>query len=308
MNSTNKYSFILVAVLLTVMLSSCLKEDLSVCPRPFQITVKVVDADGNGITESGDVEQVIMFVFDEEEKIFKSFYLSASEVKQRKALQIVMDYPGHSLLKFVAWGNLDENVDYSNISDVKELKDLYVRLRSADSEQTDQRMAYSPSDLFYGTISVPVEYGGTTSGTSHVLEITRKTAGVTITSLNLKQWNGNGEGSYSYSVRESLDTYDMNGNLTGTRSFYSPPATFNKNGNFVAPIFYIFPAAFGKSIVVDILYNGEVIFTADRDSMGKPFNAEVGRTLNILIDFKATLSINVNVTPWNQVFQYVEYL
>src|SRR3712207_8711007 len=53
-------------------LSSCLKENVADCPRPFQVTVKALDADGNDITESGDVEQVILFVFDENQQIFKT--------------------------------------------------------------------------------------------------------------------------------------------------------------------------------------------------------------------------------------------
>ena len=302
MNNTNKYSFLLVAMLLlTGLLSSCLNEDLSDCPRPFQVTIKALDADLNDITEDGAVQQVILFVFNEHGQVVYAFELTADQIKNRKPIDIKLDYPGYDNLTFVAWGNLDEKVDFSQINTVKQMQDLYVKLKKQNG------IAQTSGDLFHGTINVPVEYGGIEYGTSHVVEISRKTAGVTITTVELKQWNGNKEGAYSYVVRESLDTYDQDGNLTGNSVSYSPPADFQANGNFVAPIFYAFPPVPGKSFVVDILFNGEVIFTADKDSDGNPFVPQLGRTLNILIVLSAKLQVKSIVTPWNVVYQYVEY-
>ena len=58
--------------------------------------------------------------------------------------------------------------------------------------------------------------------------------------------------------------------------------------------------------MLDILFNGEVIYTATKGSDGKPFIPEAGRLLNIIIDFGATKpAIIVKVTPWNVVYQYV---
>lgn len=302
MNNTNKYSFLLVAMLLlTGLLSSCLNEDLSDCPRPFQVTIKALDADLNDITEDGAVQQVILFVFNENGQVVYAFELTTDQIKNRKPIEIKLDYPGYNNLTFVAWGNLDEKVDFSQINTVKQMQDLYVKLKKQNG------IAQTSGDLFHGTINVPVEYGGIEYGTSHVVEISRKTAGVTITTVELKQWNGNKEGAYSYVVRESLDTYDQDGNLTGNSVSYSPPADFQANGNFVAPIFYAFPPAPGKSFVVDILFNGEVIFKADKDSDGNPFVPQLGRTLNILIVLSAKLQVKSIVTPWNVVYQYVEY-
>ena len=302
MNNTNKYSFLLVAMLLlTGLLSSCLNEDLSDCPRPFQVTIKALDADLNDITEDGVVQQVILFVFNENGQVVYAFELTTDQIKNRKPIDIKLDYPGYNNLTFVAWGNLDGKVDFSQINTVKQMQDLYVKLKNQNG------MAQSPGDLFHGSINVPVEYGGTEYGTSHVVEISRKTAGVTITTVELKQWNGNKEGTYSYVVRESLDTYDQDGNLTGNPVSYSPPANFQGGGNFVTPIFYAFPPVPGKSFVVDILFNGEVIFTADKDSDGNPFVPQLGRTLNILIVLSAKLQVKSIVTPWNVVYQYVEY-
>lgn len=300
MNNTNKYRLLLLAALLiTGLLSSCLKENFEDCPRPFQVTIKALDADLNDITGNGDVQQVILFVFNEQGQVVNAFELSADQIKNRKPVDIKMDFPGHKNLTFVAWGNLDGKVDFSQINTVKQMQDLYVKLKQQNGT------AQTPGDLFHGSLNVPVEYGGTEYGTPQVVEITRKTAGVTITTVKLRPWNGNKEGVYSYVVRESLDTYDKDGNLTGNPANYSPQADFQPNGDFFAPIFYTFPPEPGKSFVVDILYNGEVIFTAEADSEGNPFVPQVGRTLNIIIVLSTHIQVKTMVTPWNVVYQYV---
>jgi len=141
-------------------------------------------------------------------------------------------------------------------------------------------------------------------GKSHVVEIKRMTSGVTITSINLKEWNGSKEGNYTYVVRSSMNTYDPDGKLVGDPVNYSPRAAFQQNGYFSAPIFYTFPT---EKFIVDIYYNGELIYTCDEDADGNPFVPQVGRTLNIIIIFSSELNIITEVTPWNVVYQYVEY-
>ena len=134
MNNTNKQSFLLVAaMLLTVLLTGCLKDDLSGCPRPFQVTIKALDADRNDITELGDVQQVLLFVFDENDKIFETYALSGQEVKQRKLVDIQLRFPVSKSFKFIAWANLDDKVDYSEITTVEELSHLYVKLKKQSS-------------------------------------------------------------------------------------------------------------------------------------------------------------------------------
>jgi hypothetical protein len=308
MNNKNKFSLLLVVTIMTTgLLSSCFKEDLTDCPRPFQVTIKAVCADGNDITESGDVEQVILFVFDEEETIFNSYILSAKDIIEHKAVEIAMDYPGHPSLQFVAWGNLDEREDYTDISSVKELNDFYVKLKTTSSKQSGFLMAQPPGDLFEGNIIVQEEFGGIEPGRSQVVEIHRITEGVTITAIGLKQWNGNKDGTYGYRLRESFNSCDCFGHMGGEKVYCEPTANFNEKDHFIAPLFYMFPPADNITYVLDILFNGEVIFTADRDSDGKPFNTDLGRTLNIIIDFSAELNIMCVITPWNVVYQYVVY-
>ena len=308
MNNTNKHSFLLVAAMVLIaLLTGCLKDDLSHCPRPFQVTIKALDADKNDITESGDVEQVVLFVFDDEGHIYQAFTLSGEEVKRHKTIDIKVGYPSTKSFKFVAWANLDEKIDFSNIESVQDLSDLYVKLKTKGYRMGATKIAESPGDLFYGKLLVPTPIGEKEAGQLHVIEIERKTVGETITAIGLKQWNGNKEGEYTFIVRETHSMYDAEGDVTGEIVIYAPTSTLSAEGTLSTPLYYVFPTDPGVGYVVDILFNGEVIFTADKNSDGTPFFCENGRTLNIIIDFRANLEIITEITPWNVVFQYVDF-
>ncbi|WP_436415763.1 FimB/Mfa2 family fimbrial subunit [Petrimonas sp.] len=300
MNSTNKYRLLLLAALLiTGLLSSCLSEDLSDCPRPFQLTIKALDADQVDVTDTGVAGQVVLFVFDENGQIFRTITLTADEVKQHKPIDIQMEFPGHKSLKFVDWSNLDNKVDYSQITSVKQLTDLYVKLNSQNGT------AQSPGDLFFGTLDVQVEYGGTEYGKSHTLEISRKTASVIITARNLP--SGEGASAYSFVLRESPDTYNQNGELGGNMVSYKPTLSKNAAGHLVTPIFNVFPPTGGKAFILDVYKNGELMYSFTQGSDGAAFVPVLGKLLNIIIDFKVEISIKVVVTPWGVVYQEVEY-
>ncbi len=306
MSNTNKYSFLLVtALLLTWLLSGCLKEDFSECPQPFRLFIKAVDADEKDVTESGDVEQVTLFVFNENGEAVDAIVLDAAAVKSRKPVNIKLDHPGHRSLTFVAWGNTG-GVDFPDKASVKQMNELYAKLKAQNGNLKNQNsIAQSPSDLFYGNLTVPVEYGSIEPTGDQTVTIRRKTTQVTITAILLKQWNQEKEGAYSFMLRESLDTYDQDGKLTGDKVNYKPNVTMNNASTLNAPIFRTFPTVGGKSYVLDILFNGEVIYTANKGSDGATFIPEEGRLLNIIIDFRATdPSIIVKVTPWNVVYQY----
>ncbi len=307
MSNTKKQSIILVAaLLLTGLLSSCLKEDFSDCPRPFRLFIKAVDADEKDITDSGDVQQVILFVFNESGQIVDAVVLDASAVKSRKPVDVKLDYPGHQSLTFVAWGNTG-GVDFPDRASVKKLGDLYAKLRAQDGkleEQGQNGTAQSPSDLFHGSLSVPVEYGSIEPTGDQTVTIRRKTAQVFISAIHLKQWNQNREGNYAFRLKESLNTYDQDGNLTGTAVNYIPVSRL-QDGTLTAPVFNTYPNGTGQSFTLEILFNDEVIYTVNKDSDGKGFVPEVGRLLNIIIDFRAEVSMMAIITPWGVVHQYV---
>ena len=304
MNITNNFRYGTLAMLLItgLLFGGCVRDSYEDCPRPFRLFIKAIDADNNDITESGDVEQVILFVFNENDDIVDAISLDASHISSRKAVTISLDYPGHQSLKFVAWGNIDGSVDFPSTASVQKFSDLYMKLKSS----TDPTIFNSPGNMFYGVLDAPVEYGGFEPSGDQTVVISRKTSQVNIVAYGLKGWNGNKEGTYTYRFRGYYNGYDHNCNLTGDIVGYTPSSSMDSNGNLTAPIFRTLPASDGKNYTLDILYNGEVIYSTDKDSNGNPFVPEAGRLLNIILDFRANLSVKIVVTPWNQVFQYVE--
>lgn len=300
MNHTNTYYFGFLAILTLIvsLLYGCIREDLSDCSRPFQITIKALDADLNDITETGEVKQVALFVFDESGQVVEIFELSAEQVKDRQPIDIRLLSPGHKVLSFVAWANLDEKIDFSSPLTVKQKQDLFVRMKS------QQDMAESPGDLFYGKLDVPVEYGGVEQGKSYTLPIMRKIASVIIIARNVQRGD---EAILSFVLRESPDTYNADGELSGRLLSYKPTFTFEPAGYMICPIFNTFPAAGGKPYVVDMYRNGQLVQTFTRGADGKEFTPVLGRLLNIIIDVKSEQAVKVVVTPWGVVYQEVDY-
>lgn len=294
MSNTNKQSIILAALLLlSGLLGGCIREDNTDCPRPFRLFVKAIDIDLKDITESGEVKQVFLFVYNEKGELIQSVELDANHVKSRKPINIELPYPGFEKLYFVAWGNVNDEVDFDK-------NDLDVKLKDKGAG-----IAGSPSDLFYGTLDVAVEYGGLEYAGDQTVVISRKTSQVVITANGLKAWNGNKEGAYTYRLTESHNTIDGSGNLTGAMVGYNPASSMDANGNLGAAPFRTFPTTGGKTYTLEILFNGEVIYTATQGTDGVKFVPETGKLLNIYLDFRAEVGVYVMITPWDVVHQFV---
>ena len=309
MSNTNTVRLIMTVALLLasgLLFNGCIKDSYEDCPRPFRLFIKAIDADQNDITASGEVKQAILFVFNEDQKIVDAITLNGPSIAGREPVKIALDHPGHQSLTFVAWGNIDGRVDFPATSSVKELSDLYVKLKIASGAKAASPIASSPGDLFHGAHAVPVEFGGFEPSGDQTVVIARKTSQVIITAYGLKPWNGGKEGAYTYLLRESHGGHDKDGNLTGDMVAYQPSVSMDEEGNLRAPIFHALPTTDGKSYTLEIYYNDTVIYSADKDSEGQPFVPQPGRLLNIIIDFRAQINVKMVVTPWNQVFQYVE--
>lgn len=307
MKRMTKYNYLLSALLLLgVLLSGCnIREDNTDCPRPFRLFIKAQDADGKDITSNGDVTQVILFIFNEKQEIVDVISVPESDFKGGKPINVELDYPGHQSLTFVAWANVGDKIEFPASSSVKQWNDLYAKLITSNGE------AQSPGAVFYGNLNVPVEYGGLEPAGDQTVVMTHRTAQVTITALGLKRWNGNKEGKYEFRLRDSQVSIDKDGTFVDGPVHYAPAATMNSDGNMSAPIFNTLPPK--DKYTLEILFDGEVIYSADsgdatitKAASGTAFVPQLGRVLNIIVDFRAELSVKVVITPWNVVYQYVE--
>lgn len=161
------------------LLTGCIYDDLSECPRPFYLKVKAIDADNKDITSGGAVQSVVLFFFDEAGNCLQTRELNAAQIVAQKP--VFVEPKGASKITCVAWGNPSED-DRKRFSSITRLGDLYVRLVSQDG------IAESPTDLFAGSIEHEIEYDLNKKNSTITVEISRRTAEVTVTVLGYKSW------------------------------------------------------------------------------------------------------------------------
>ena len=319
MNKIVRYNILLTTALLLFV--SCLKDDYSSCPRPFQVTIRALDADTRDITALGYVEQVILFLFDHNETFLDAFELCIDHVTGRRPIDI--KFPYYAVPEFVifdAWANICERVNFTHPGDVGVRTDKSLKLNRVQITQalrSTRDVVIPPGDLFFGSLGrVEIERGGNEFGRPHVVDIDRRTAGMHIRAINLQAFNNNREGSYRFEVHGALDALCHAGKYTGDWVIKIPDTHFEENGHFVtSDVFRKFASEDilerEEDIVIDIFFNDELIYSVDRDADGNPFVPVMGRTLNVVISLptETTASLNVQtmVTPWNVVWQYVEW-
>ena len=292
----------------TFLLTGCIYDDLSECPRPFFLKVKAIDADNKDITSGGAVQSVVLFFFDEAGNCLQTKELNAAQIVAQKP--VFVEPKGASKITCVAWGNPSED-DRKQFSSITRLSDLYVRLVSQDG------IAQSPTDLFAGSIEHEMEYGLNKKNSTITVEISRRTAEVTVTVLGYKSWAEHLKTSplrASQTIADAItlgttpDTYISHQQLGGQLVSYRPKGVIEGNGNLIVAPFRIFPTLNAAPLVLFLYANGKKQLSFTESSDGKKFVPEVGRMLNILIDMRSSsLNTLVVVTPWDVVHQFATY-
>ena len=292
----------------TFLLTGCIYDDLSECPRPFFLKVKAIDADNKDITSGGAVQSVVLFFFDEAGNCLQTKELNAAQIVAQKP--VFVESKGAAKITCVAWGNPSED-DRKQFSSITRLSDLYVRLVSQDG------IAQSPTDLFAGSIEHEMEYDLNKKNSTITVEISRRTAEVTVTVLGYKSWAEHLKTSplrASQTIADAItlgttpDTYISHQQLGGQLVSYRPKGVIEGNGNLIVAPFRIFPTLNAAPLVLFLYANGKKQLSFTESSDGKKFVPEVGRMLNILIDMRSSsLNTLVVVTPWDVVHQFATY-
>ena len=99
-------------------------------------------------------------------------------------------------------------------------------------------------------------------------------------------------------LRKSTDKLDFYGKPNGSEVCYSPEAAFDANDDFVSSIFHVFPPE--HDIRIDIYHRDVLMTTVISDSKGNPLRVETGRLLNVLIDFRGDISVDMTVSEWGK--------
>lgn len=297
----------LVLILLT--LSSCIKEDLSDCPLPFNVRVRVLDADQQDITTSGEIGRAMVFVFDQEGKKIEQIEMSAEDIVKKAPIRLKKyDF---KTLTFVVWANMSDRM-YSESLGVQRIEDLKMKLLSQEG------VAEIAPKLYSGFITIPVRYGDIVDDKEKVVDISPRTAQVRITIIGYEQWFYRTKTESlqreplfkvgELQLKETPDTYTALNELGGDKVKYYPEATLEPSGDLITPVFTIYPTLNEEPLELSLWTAGDPIFKVKKASDGTPLIPIPGRMLNVLIDLKnASINVLAVVTPWNVVHQFVVY-
>lgn len=264
---------------------SCTKEDLAQCFKPqFSLQVKAYDADDADVG-SETVKDITLYLFDK-----GNLFIGSREATLGQT--VMLDYPDHDKLLVVAWGNSKQG--HQTMPELQIGDHLQTAFLSLlHTTKTILPVADSPDDLFYSSKEI-----SSYDPSVHLIPIKRKISSVIITARHLKEYVADTEGEFQYVVRKSGDKLDFYGKPGGGDVSYSPDAAFDKAGDFVSSVFNILPTE--NDLRVDIYHRGVLKTTIVSDSQGKPLKIVEGKLLNILINLKGDVSVEISVTPWGE--------
>ncbi len=277
----------------------------------FELTVRAVDISNKDITSDGDVQNVVLFTFDESGKRLDKIILNAEEVKARKPIHI--EHYGPKSLTFVAWGNVAP-ADMARLESVQRIEDVQMPLQRADG------FGQYPTDLFSGRLDRQQQYGVLELGEPATIDIYRRTCQVNVTVLGYEQWlDRQGYKRQAFDPTDfaatqilfgkSLDNYSIVDTYNGNPTTYRLTGSLDSStGDYHIAPFRVYPPIDGKPFQLDFYVGNNCLESFTRDSRDTLMLPEIGKMLNILIDMRSgNISVQIVVTPWNIVHQFVIY-
>ncbi|MCD8183988.1 MAG: FimB/Mfa2 family fimbrial subunit [Bacteroides sp.] len=291
-------------VLLFLLPASCVRKDVDGCVQ-YALDVRVVDNEGNDLTESGILEKTDVYLFNQKGFVrmvpagISSAFLFGEDKNER--------------LTLVAWGNVKEDtLVTTQVAVGTSLEDARLQLRR-HAEGTHIPV----TDLFYcrkelndadmeDTEDTPQTRGGMREdGVTLVME--RMAAGVSVHTIGFTEKYPEGGGPCHIVVRGAGTEMDFTGKAVGDEAGYKPLSYTDGAGDLRTQPFHVFPTNDGQHIAIDICRQGEMLFTVTQNNKFEPICTPAGKQTDILLDFRyATLQITVTVLPWGEVSQDTE--
>ena len=295
---------LIMAALLTMSLFTvgCVDEDFDEC---YKLTLKVENVNGEDITESGDVSQTDLYVFDENLNFLEKRSLDDAFIKSRA--NIVLNYPASTKLRIVAWGNTAGNNE--SVSQDKLIESLKVMLNSSNS------LAQSPDDLFYGAELVTTKGDGNLTANDTIVihpkvgRITVRTEGLQYALKRLAREGIRATADPDFYMNNTLSGYNYTGSLIGDSVYYNPDAKWSSNGKE-----WYTPAAkntaAGTNLTFSINVGSTVLGAVSVDDTGTPLSTQEGKQTDVIIVFNeqgVLVNAKVSVRPWGEVDQNIEF-
>lgn len=283
---------------LAMVATGCIREDLEPCNSSHKLTLKVVNAEGDEITESGAVTQATLYVFDEDFNYLESRRIDGAAIKERK--EIALDYGGSNELTLVAWGNMSEKREV--VTQAQRIEELKVILKSNNG------LAVQADNLYFGRLTVATQKG--LPNADRQIVIAPQTGSVKISTQGLQYAINRLFGlkaaaphACRYTLDRTLDQYTHQGELAGSSVYYNPDAQWvgtewntNQYNTYLGTNLTISLDVDGKSLVDNV----------GQDDFGEPLSVEKGQTKFISLRFSqdgVLVSVRTSVRPWDVVLQ-----
>ena len=283
------------------LLAGCIAENLSDCARGISLRVSLRNDIPGG---SEAVKDITLYVFDEDDLLLDILPVIPSE-------PVSLYYPGIPRLRCVSWCNTQGSaLTMRPMQKGDAFEQGLVSLQQASGTRAGEVPLYvSPPDLFYGEIQIE----NNTTGNRPVeqeITVSRMVSSMNITVRGLRLLAGTPEGDFRLVVHETTSQVDFLGRFGGGPAAYSPAGSFSGSGSkdeFIVPDFHLFPVVGGAGLTVDIYHNETLIRSVSTDNMGRPIVPQTGKTLHLLINFEASLDVEIAMTGWGEEYIWKEY-
>lgn len=284
-----------------LLLAACTNEQLVDCPHPAKIAIEVVNVAGDDITDQGAVETLSLYIFDNGRRFLKTVGAQAGQ-------SLSLYFPDQDTLHVVSWGNLSsEHQQLPQLVAGMPMSEAIIRLietRPTPSKATTRAIVDSPDDLFYSYDAISLK---SDTETSYKLQMSRTVGSMAVTMRHLQNYANRYDEHYSLLVRETYDAIDFYGRLTGSKVGYRPTAAFNGRQELIAPLFNLLPSHAEGNIEIDVYHQSTLVTTVKNDSDGQPLRVLRGQVLNVLVDFRLDVSVEVSITPWGETKVWKEF-
>lgn len=307
-----KKALFVALVILAVLTTGCIKEDLDACSK---LTIRVENAAGDDITNLGEVVGATLYIFDanknflEKRQVDKAFILTHTEIK-------LDNYPDNTKLYIVGWANMVG--DNQDITEAKRLEELSLSLKKSDG------YAQSPDSLYYGNKEVTTFGSGIVGGDGEI-PVRHKTATISVKTSGLpsalRSFGLKSSNDLNFYMNRTLDTYSYSGTLTGDSVAYNPTGQYDTLGEWQTVGSEdkhskggMQNAFAGEKLSFTIVSKdgriNETIYEAMNMETGamEPFRSDEGGRVDILIEFvDGSISAKMRISPWGVVDDSIQF-
>lgn len=298
------YPFIISAIAL--LLSGCIKSDLSHCDLKADLVIKALHTDGTDITSTGDAGNVMLFTFDDNGAFISKQFIPAQNIIDGNTIPVSIE--SNAAYRYVAWSNITDTVKMFDFDGKRNLnQNKVLPLINADGYADIEK------DIFYGKKRVT---GKDAQATPLIeLQIRRALAQIHVSVVGLPET----ENPANYEIvigNDDQTAFDFENQVQrqGSIQYKQEPVwLIDKKMMGTLKAFSTLPSPAGASKTVLLYKNGELLASATQDIEGKSIAPKAEQRVNVLIDLNrecqcpddsGTIEIKIEVSDWNQVVEW----